>query len=297
MLEESTRGHISIPPLVHGVMKLNARQPLRPSEATTPHPMHLRQDLSQPPCQRQTVLLNCATANVLTLHPANARSGSGISARMESLLRSFALEEVALVGVQETRSKMEGHRLVDDFHIISAPATEKGVGGCQLWIRRSWPTLDGQLRIQHADLRILHSSAQRLIVQLSKQDLRLILISAHAPSCASFDATTAWWTATTNAIPPTRRNWPIIAMLDANARIGSNVSSCVGPFGADQENPAGECFHQWLHDMDLVVPQTFDLFHVGTTALVLKPAWTTWLSPDAFFLMKYALELRMSISL
>ena len=189
--------------------------------------------------------------------------GSGITARLESLLRSFANEQILLIGAQETRSKLDGHRVVDDFHILSAPATDKGVGGCQLWIRRCWPTTDGTLRILQADLRILHASAQRLIVQIDKQDLRLILISAHAPSCASPEVTTAWWSATTNAIPSTKRHWPVIALLDANARLGSNVSHCVGPHGADQENVAGECFHQWLHDLDLVVPQTFEAFHTG----------------------------------
>ena len=296
MLEEALRGHPSIPPIVNGIMRLNARQPLSPSMRPALHPMHMRQQLSHPPCLRQTVLLKCATANVLTLHPALAQHGSGITARLESLLRSFANEQILLIGAQETRSKLDGHRVVDDFHILSAPATDKGVGGCQLWIRRCWPTTDGTLRILQADLRILHASAQRLIVQIDKQDLRLILISAHAPSCASPEVTTAWWSATTNAIPSTKRHWPVIALLDANARLGSNVSHCVGPHGADQENVAGECFHQWLHDLDLVVPQTFEAFHTGahctwTHSTGAKLVLITLLFLDVCFLMKCALAL------
>ena len=59
------------------------------------------------------------------------------------------------------------------------------------------------------------------------------------------------------------RTWPMIAFLDANARVGSVVSSSVGPFQAQPENASGEAFHRWLIEEDLVVPQTFDHMHSG----------------------------------
>lgn len=193
---------------------------------------------------------------------------SGITSRLEALLRCFAQEDVHIVGVQETRSQLHGHRLLDDYHVLSAPATQKGVGGCQIWVKRVWGFDAGTFHVQHADLRILHSSAQRIVVQLHKNDLRLLLIAAHGPACASSEDTAAWWNATTNSIPASKRNWPIIALLDANARVGSVASHCIGSHGAELENDAGACMHQWLHDLDLVLPQTFDANHEG--------AHTTW---------------------
>ena len=55
----------------------------------------------------------------------------------------------------------------------------------------------------------------------------------------------------------------MIVLADANARVGSEVSQCIGPFGAEPENIAGECFHAWLHEHSLFVPQTDDAFHHG----------------------------------
>ena len=48
-----------------------------------------------------SLTLRCATANVLTLHPTKAAVGTGISARMESLVRSFSQQQIDIIGVQE----------------------------------------------------------------------------------------------------------------------------------------------------------------------------------------------------
>ena len=100
-------------------------------------------------------------------------------------------------------------------------------------------------------------------MQLNKNDSRLILISGHGPACASQEGTSSWWTATANSIPASKRTWSVIAFLDANARAGSVTSSCIGSCGAETENEAGTCLHQWAHDLDLVLPQTFDVNHAG----------------------------------
>ena len=115
----------------------------------------------------------------------------------------------------------------------------------------------------HSDLRILHASTQRLIVQLRKNDLKLILLCGHAPSGNDAAQLDSWWIATTHAIPTSKRSWPLIAMLDANARVGSLTSTSIGPAGAEPENIAGNSFHQWLHDSSLFLPQTMEDMHTG----------------------------------
>ena len=55
----------------------------------------------------------------------------------------------------------------------------------------------------------------------------------------------------------------MLAMVDANARVGSIPSPNVGMHQAETQNEAGEVWHQWLQDEDLVLPQTFEQHHTG----------------------------------
>ena len=142
----------------------------------------------------------------------------------------------------------------EGYHVLSSSASKKGVGGAQLWINSCWHTPQGPLHIDVGNLHILSATTQRMVVRLCKDDLWLILIVAHAPACPTFDEATTFWSALTAMIPSALRSWPLIALLDANARVGSETSDCVGPCGAEVENLAGECFHSWLHQNSLCLP-------------------------------------------
>ena len=213
--------------------------------------------------QETQLILTCATANVLTLYPNKQEHGKGITARMESLLRAFAEENINVVGVQETRSQLNGHTMCQDFHILAAPATTKGVGGVQLWVRKRWKLPQGFLHIATSNLRILATDSQYLLVRLCHDGLRLLFLVGHAPNCPTIEEATHFWAQLSHAIPNSMRSWPLIVMVDANARVGSLPSDVLGTAGAEEENIAGECFHQWLFDMNLLLPQTFDQYNQG----------------------------------
>ena len=102
-----------------------------------------------------------------------------------------------------------------------------------------------------------------MVVKLAHDELRLIFLLGHAPNCSTFEAATAYWTQLSHAIPTALRSWPLIGFVDANARVGSVVSEAIGHFGQETENLSGECFHQWLHDQSLFLPQTFEHHHQG----------------------------------
>ena len=95
-----------------------------------------------------------------------------------------------------------------------------GVGGVQLWVSSHWHTSQGDLMIDPGHLHILSASTQRMVVRLCKDDLRLILVVAHAPNCPSFEEATNFWSSLTTNIPSAYRSWNLIAMVDANARVG-----------------------------------------------------------------------------
>ena len=263
LLEATTQGDPAFPPLWDGFMRVNATAPFRTPPNGDQHPMPQSRKTKVGSRITTSLTLRCATANVLTLHPTKTAAGSGISARMESLVRSFALQQVDIVGVQETRSQLQGHTTCEGYHVLSSSASKKGVGGVQLWINSCWHTPQGPLHIDVGNLHILSATTQRMVVRLCKDDLRLILIVAHAPACPTFDEATTFWSALTAMIPSALRSWPLIALLDANARVGSETSDCVGPCGAEVENLAGECFHSWLHQNSLCLPQTDADVHQG----------------------------------
>ena len=208
-------------------------------------------------------LLRCGTANVLTLYPTVTAHGQYISARQESLLQQFHEAQFQVVGVQETRSRSQGHSQTDTFHILSAPATAKGVGGVQLWIAKKWKSLSNPLTVTAQHLKILHTTSQQLIVRFHTETLRFLFIVAHAPDSSKLDQVQRWWDTLFQAIPNACREWPTIVLCDANARIGSIESFSVGPHQAEEENEAGAIFHQWLHDAQMIVPQTMPECHVG----------------------------------
>lgn len=108
LLEATAQGDSAFPPLWDGIMRVNATAPFTTPPTADQHPMPMSQKPKAGSCATTSLILRCATANVLTLHPTKTAAGSGISARMESLVRSFAHQKVDIVGVQETRSQMHG---------------------------------------------------------------------------------------------------------------------------------------------------------------------------------------------
>ena len=50
---------------------------------------------------------------------------------------------------------------------------------------------------------------------------------------------------------------PLIALMDANARVGSTLDSSVGPFHAEPEDHAGASLRAWCDSHELALPQTF----------------------------------------
>lgn len=118
-----------------------------------------------------------ATANVLTLHPhRHGQHGVGPSARMDSLLRQAAEANYMFVGIQESRCKGQGHRFTDEYHVLSGPATCRGTGGVQLWVRRQTVTPEGKLTVGVGDLRILKATSRQLIVRLSTSWANWIIV-------------------------------------------------------------------------------------------------------------------------
>ena len=193
--------------------------------------------------------LTWATANVLTLNPAETRhpraGGLGQSARSSLLQAQFSKAGVDIVGVQEARME-SAQRTAALFDVWSAGAAPGGHLGCELWISVSCGIAPTEVTVAHADPRRLVCSVALSIAVL------------HAPVDQGEDGDFTWWDQTLSILRPvfaTFRN--CVVLIDANARLGSIRSSSVGACNPEPQSPNGNHFHSLLGALSLKAVNTF----------------------------------------
>ena len=257
-------GEVGFPTVADGFLNFSFVHDETPVLDSSAHTFcQMQCDDSNAMCHTASFTLRVATANVLTLYSNQAAQGRYVSARHEALMRAFHLQGVHLVGVQETRSKLTGHHDSEHYHILAAPALANGHGGLQLWVAKCIVIDNVHLQIRTSHLRVLHQSARRLLVRLSVDGLRLLLIVGHVPCVPDIHAAQKWWHQVLQDLPATYRNWPRVMLVDANARVGSLVSTAIGPHQASEESEHGALMHQWMIDHGMFAPQTIDCHHSG----------------------------------
>ena len=271
MLEHSLTGSALGPELQDHWWRINVTAPFRHAPNADLHPAVRRcQDFEEEPVTK-SASIRVASANVLTLFPAQNHASGFLGARAEDLAQQLNDAGIHFAGLQETRARLNGHTTLDGYHILSSPATSRGQGGVQLWIRQTVPTRHGPIRLRDQDLQILHATSRRLVVRCAYPGLRLLFLVVHAPCEESEDELQRFWDATTNAIPALYRSWTMVVMMDANSRVGSLSSAAIGPHQADEENIKGSFLHHWLLHHGLYLPQTFAECHDGDGS--------TWIHP------------------
>ena len=160
MLEKSMQGADSAPPLYDSHWHFNIAQTLNSIPSVAQQPIARRRDV-QPDGPRivKNMILQIATANVLTLFPGQDHASQYMSARAEGFDSCFHELGIHFVGLQETRSRQEGHVKLPHYHVLSSPATQRGIGGVQLWIQHQVCHGDVTLKVETSHLHILHATA------------------------------------------------------------------------------------------------------------------------------------------
>ena len=110
-------------------------------------------------CHEDFCILVCATANVLTLHPAEERLNDTES-RLDShrrldLASQFTASQITVVGLQETRLSVARAAGIGQYPIFAAAANAKGQGGAELWIQSSWVPNPSKALVLVASHRVL----------------------------------------------------------------------------------------------------------------------------------------------
>ena len=232
--------------------------------------------------------LKVASANVLSLLPKGGPAGIQGKARMEMLQAQFATQHYHIVGLQETRVRTEIKVDQEEYLVFSAPATAGGHYGCQIWISTTIPLGANGACLQKQHCKIVAKDPRFLVIQINAPFLRTLVISAHAPtSQMSAEVITKWWEKLDAQVPHRLRQWPQILLVDANARVGSQPSSAVGPHQADEQDIGGEEFHGYLLSHQLWAPATFDGHQEGDAGTWKHPRTDEWSRGDYVCLPRY----------
>ena len=198
------------------------------------------------------------TANVSTLHPAEQRMvGNNTSSRAAQLQAMAARAGAFAVGIQEARSR-PGFRTTKWYHAVSSGADAKGNFGCELWIDFVAVPSESCLTVFCEEPRILGVAVRAPSVQLD-------FIVAHAPCEAAAEAEKVqWWRKLEVAEAQRHSRAPLVVLIDANGRLGSQASAAVGQEEPDQESSNGSHFHELAFKWDGVIVNTFWKLGQGT---------------------------------
>ena len=184
-------------------------------------------------------------ANVLTLHPADEQPDAWIGCNVSG--RALDLQAVMhewgadIVGIQEARDRHDSQRSGQHFEVF-ATAAAQGHGGGQLWIHKKPGTLANRLR------------GDKLV-----PSLRLDILVGHALVQDEQGKQELWWRKITALVQwRPQPGAELVALLDANGRVGSISSFAVGAVEPHEEDAGGEMLHDFLGKCDLMAANTFD---------------------------------------
>lgn len=239
-------------------------------ESSPPFPCHFglaQSSESQEAPQEVTLTLKVATYNVLTLDTKRDKAvGAGYTGRHLALLQQCHEHQIHIMGVQETRAARVTNKNNPWYHIISAPCRKDGHYGVQIWLHRSLVLCEDGRAFQEDDYRIICASPNALAIKVVHPMLHCVVISARAPT-SDKDAgdLRAFWKSLTDLVMNKFSGWKVILLCDANAHVGSCVSTSISDHGQEAETGAGEIFHDWLLHHGLWLPSTWDTIHEGDT--------------------------------
>lgn len=120
-----------------------------------------------------------------------------------------------------------------------------------------------------------------LLLKVNAPWFRAILVCAHAPtSQVNASEREQWWDALLKMTPHRYRAWPHVLLLDANARVGSEVSNHIGPHHHETQDLGGDLLHEYLCATSCWLPATFDQCHDGLSGTWYHPRTEGWCRGD-----------------
>ena len=189
-------------------------------------------------------------------------------ARPAVLARSLQEAGAHVAFLQEARA--EAGTLTSGGFLRFASGAEGGTLGTEVWVRDGFPAIrhpsdpEAHIRFTRDAFCVLHRDPRRLFLLFSRQPIKLLFISLHAPHRASPEEVIRnWWTETRHLVHRHGATATVVVGGDCNAAVGSNTSDLIGEHDAEKVDLSSDCFEGFLRDTDMWLPCTFPGYHTG----------------------------------
>ena len=213
------------------------------------------------------------TCNVLTLRtahkPTESETGLCGPTRQQIVFQQFHDARVCIFALQETRIKRSCANLAG-YMIFRGDATQQGHHGTLIAISTTIPygtytdarKRKHELFFEPQDVSVIVTNARFVMLRLHSQWLHCILIAGHAPhSGYALEEIEHWWTNLGSHIPNSLQDWPVVLLADANAKIGADTCTCIGPHNAETGGEKALPFASFVRSNGLWLPSTFECHH------------------------------------
>ncbi|OLQ01431.1 hypothetical protein AK812_SmicGene15825 [Symbiodinium microadriaticum] len=202
------------------------------------------------------VCFRLVTYNALSLlgdvsssHP-QAHGLHGAIGRVVLLSRALEAEQIAVAGVQECRTP-KGSFSCGPYRRLASGPDDQACYGVELWLHKDSP-------IEASTAVVLHADPTCLIAGATFAGAPLRILVGHAPHRVhTEEVRRAWWARVCDLCRTLSGAAPWLLLMDANARVGSETSPCVGAWEADTQDLNGQLLHQLLSYLSSWLPATF----------------------------------------
>ena len=229
------------------------------------------------------------TCNVLTLkssskrRPAETDIGITGPTRQQIVFSQFKGAQVCIFALQETRLRRMSPQF-EDYLIYKGDATPQGHHGVLAAISTTIPyghyvNSQGRqckLYFTKHDISVICTGARYVLLRICTPWLRCVLIAAHAPhSGNTVEVLDQWWTSSASLVPSRLADWPVLLLVDANARVGADSCNLIGDLGAEKGDEKALPFTSCVRSHGIWLPSTFNC-HQGPSG--------TWRHPNGHWL-------------
>ena len=236
-----------------------------------------------------TLKCTIATCNVLTLKTGRGPKhveeliGATGPTRQTIIFQQFKDAQVCIFALQETRLRRSCKTLLG-YQIYKGSASEKGHHGVMIAISTVLPygfctDAHGKRRdlyFSSNDISLIGADSRCILLRLRTPWIKCLVIAGHAPH-SGYDQTELeeWWHQLAALVPQRLRDWPIILLVDANAKVGADACTSIGTLGAEGGTEKATPFTSFVRAHQIWLPSTFQC-HQGPTGTWRHPSgkWT-----------------------
>ena len=189
--------------------------------------------------------------------------------RVKSLCTSLLQAGIHICGLQEARTP-QGVARIGPFWRCSSGSDGGGNFGNELWVHLEWPFACGPhcaVRFQTEDFLVMHAEATILLIRVSNGVVDWRIAVLHAPHRGhELSHRKQWWGRARDLCQAHGAGHAWFVLADSNARVGACTSEFIGSYHADPECESGVLFHDFLRDLEVMIPSTFEGIMQGSSA-------------------------------